>query len=57
MPIFDYICTECKKVFEKLVRTDTAKVECPSCGGSAEKKVSAPGHFSGSGDGWFGKSK
>ena len=57
MPIFDFICKECKKVFEKMVRTDTAQVECPDCGSSTEKKISAPAHFTGSGDGWYGKSK
>lgn len=56
MPIFEYICFECKKVFEKLVRSDV-KIECPACGASCEKKVTAPGHFTGSGDGWYGKSK
>lgn len=56
MPIFDYICTECKKVFEKLVRTESI-VECPSCGAKCEKQLNAPGTFIGSGDGWFGKSK
>lgn len=30
MPIFEYICEECRKPFEKLVQKDE-KVECPMC--------------------------
>lgn len=56
MPIFDFICTECKKIFEKMVRSET-KVECPNCGANCEKKLTAPSRFIGSGDGWYGKSK
>jgi putative FmdB family regulatory protein len=30
MPIYEYVCTECKKGFETLVRGSTLP-ECPSC--------------------------
>jgi putative FmdB family regulatory protein len=30
MPIFEYVCRECSKQFEMLVRGDN-KVSCPSC--------------------------
>jgi putative FmdB family regulatory protein len=32
MPIFEYICKDCKHSFEKLVM-GSAKPECPSCHG------------------------
>ena len=32
MPIFEYICEECKKPFEKLVRNHAEAIACPACG-------------------------
>ena len=33
MPIYEYRCEDCGTKFEKLVRrSDTAELECPSCG-------------------------
>ena len=41
MPIFEYVCKECDKRFEALVRS-AATVECPACNStSLEKQVSA----------------
>jgi putative FmdB family regulatory protein len=33
MPIYEYACRECRKVFEELIvrRTDEAEVRCPAC--------------------------
>jgi putative FmdB family regulatory protein len=31
MPLFDYICVECKHQFEALVKKNDEKVECPKC--------------------------
>ncbi len=40
MPIYEYLCKQCDKRFEKLVRAATT-VECPACGGkSVEKQLS-----------------
>ena len=40
MPIFEYVCKECERRFEKLVQGPT-KVECPSCNSmSVEKQLS-----------------
>lgn len=36
MPIYEYICDECKAGYEKLVLSKTEKVTCPKCG-SARK--------------------
>lgn len=40
MPIFEYVCKECSRSFEALVRASTT-VECPSCKStSLEKQLS-----------------
>ena len=40
MPIFEYVCGDCDKQFETLVRSGTV-VECPSCHGTKlEKQLS-----------------
>ena len=40
MPIYEYVCRQCDKSFETLVRGSTV-VECPSCKGtSLEKQLS-----------------
>ena len=33
MPIYEYICKDCNKSFEKLRFNTKEKVACPSCGG------------------------
>ena len=43
MPIFEFVCSECSKQFEELVRSASAvdEVTCPTCGSSyIKKKVS-----------------
>jgi len=32
MPIYEYLCEECRKPFEKLVLSQSEKISCPSCG-------------------------
>lgn len=42
MPIYDYECSECRHVFDKLVLSSTV-VTCPKCGSAnLEKLVSKP---------------
>lgn len=42
MPIFDFLCRECGRGFESLVRASATPV-CPVCGsGNVEKQVSLP---------------
>ena len=54
MPIFEYVCSECDKRFETLVRSDTV-VECPSCSSTKlEKQLSV---FSASVTTAFGSAK
>ena len=52
MPIFDFKCNGCGKVFEKLVRKDEDRV-CPGCASTdLEKQVSSAG-FALKGTGWY----
>ena len=32
MPIYEYICDDCKEPFERLVMKSTEKIACPQCG-------------------------
>lgn len=42
MPIFDFRCSACTRIFERLVRASETP-QCPQCGATAaEKQVSAP---------------
>ncbi|MBZ0160393.1 zinc ribbon domain-containing protein [Candidatus Methylomirabilis sp.] len=42
MPIYEYRCTSCDQVFEKLVLSHDVIIECPHCPGAAvEKQLSA----------------
>ena len=37
MPIYEYICEDCKVLFEKIVHNGDA-IECPKCGGQHHKQ-------------------
>lgn len=53
MPIYEYRCTKCEKEFELVQKiTDEPLAECPECGGSVERLVSATS-FSLKGGGWY----
>ena len=43
MPIYDYKCVSCGRVFE-VFSSEDHKVKCPDCGKKAERMLSAPGH-------------
>ncbi len=32
MPIFEYVCRDCGKTFELIVRSGSGEPECPHCG-------------------------
>lgn len=52
MPIYEYQCSKCSKVTERLQGIhEPALKKCPSCGGRAEKKMSS-GAFVLKGSGW-----
>ena len=42
MPIFDYLCGKCNKMFEKIAKSDMIELPCKHCDGVATKQVSAP---------------
>jgi putative FmdB family regulatory protein len=53
MPIYEYICEQCGETLETLQRFgDPPPPECPKCGGTLRKKVSAPA-FQFKGSGWY----
>lgn len=42
MPIYEYICQDCQREFEKLVRSSDAAPVCPHCASSTlARKLSA----------------
>ncbi|MDI1310393.1 MAG: zinc ribbon domain-containing protein [Methylotenera sp.] len=41
MPLYDFYCAECDKVFELLVKASSTPV-CPDCSGEISKQVSCP---------------
>jgi putative FmdB family regulatory protein len=54
MPIYEYACGSCGKVFEEVVirRSDEDRVACPACQGSKVSRVmSRPSAARGSGGG------
>ncbi|MDG2222812.1 MAG: zinc ribbon domain-containing protein [Rubripirellula sp.] len=43
MPLYEFECKSCQTVVEVLVRSETEKSDCPSCGGSKlERLLSVP---------------
>lgn len=53
MPLYEYQCADCGKVLEAIQKfSDEPLSECPDCGGSLERLLSAPAiQFKGSG--WY----
>lgn len=39
--MYDFFCSDCGEMFEKLVSTNTHKIEC-ECGAMAKRQVSMP---------------
>ena len=53
MPIYEYKCQECEKVFDVLQKLNSDPVEtCINCGGKVEKLISASS-FQFKGNGWY----
>lgn len=53
MPIYEYQCEECEQRTEAIQRLDDPPLEqCPHCGGSLRKLMSAPA-FQFKGTGWY----
>ncbi len=53
MPLYEYRCTKCGHVFEKIQKfSDPHVSECPKCGAEVEQIISAPAvQFKGAG--WY----
>lgn len=53
MPIFEYECKKCGRLFEELVMSSCQEVACPACGSTKlDKLMSAPARKGGGcGDG------
>ncbi|MCK4743881.1 MAG: zinc ribbon domain-containing protein [Sulfuriflexus sp.] len=54
MPIYEYVCVECKHTMEAIQKmSDDPLTDCPECGKVAlKKKISAAG-FRLKGSGWY----
>lgn len=53
MPIYEYVCEDCKTRYERLVMGQNGDVSCPKCGsrkGSLQFSVFAAPHGEDSGD-------
>lgn len=48
MPVFEYVCSECKAKFELMRRRSERNQEtpCPKCGKDAERVISVFSHYS-----------
>ncbi len=53
MPLYEYRCTKCNHVFEKIQKfSDPHVSKCPKCGAKVEQVISAPAvQFKGAG--WY----
>jgi len=40
MPLYDFVCAACGRVFEELVPADAPAPACPGCGGGARRRMS-----------------
>ena len=39
MPVYEFVCNECKREFEELVMSKNEVIECPSCGSRDARKL------------------
>ncbi len=45
MPIYEYRCNQCNLEFEQIQKANDDDPNCPICGSSVKKLMSAPGGF------------
>ena len=54
MPIYDYECSKCGEVRERIAGLNDKRLKCPKCGGTANRIITASGHFCSNEDaGWI----
>ena len=47
MPVYDFECTSCGNIFERICSHTEGVQPCKVCGAEAKRKVSAPRHIEG----------
>jgi putative FmdB family regulatory protein len=53
MPLYEYVCKQCKRHTEKIQKfSDSEITQCPNCGGVLERVISAPA-IAFKGGGWY----
>ncbi len=50
MPIYEYRCDSCDKIFEKLVFREDEEISCPNCGDTRVQRVLSVCGFKTGGD-------
>ncbi len=40
MPLYEFVCTNCREKFENLCRSEVDSLSCPSCGAKAKRVFS-----------------
>ena len=54
MPIYDFECSNCRTITEKLVKVGVDYIDCPNCNAQATRKLASTGiSFRLTGDGWY----
>jgi putative FmdB family regulatory protein len=51
VPLYEYRCTDCGRLFERLVRAWNEAVDCPGCASATVEKQVSTFAFAGSADG------
>lgn len=52
MPLYEYVCSNCKSKHELLVKFIDAEQKCPNCEADMRRKIS-PSSFKLKGSGWY----
>lgn len=52
MAIYEYVCSSCGEVYEKIYWKDRKTIKCKKCGKKA-KKIMSKTHFVLKGGGWY----
>ena len=52
MPLYDFICEDCKHIFDNIQKYEDESPKCVKCNGSTSRVVGAPS-FVLKGSGWY----
>lgn len=53
MPIYEYLCAPCDKIFEIIQKLDVKKAACPVCKHTTKQKLISSGSFELIGQGFY----